>query len=148
MWPQASETVSNRRQSTHITLSYSVRQHRQCWTPPYRLLVRGGGYCWLQTKALCNFPAGRESLGGTTIECQHSQLSGVEDEGEVFALIQQGPHHLQSPTSYACFLGARHERSRGTKPQPKKNRQICLAKTASATCYPLRPANTITSSGR
>ena len=66
----------------------------------------------MQTKALCNLPAGRESLGGTTIECQHSQLSGVEDEGEVFALIQQGPHHLQPHPSDAGIVGLRNERSR------------------------------------
>ena len=28
-----------------------VREHGQCWTPPYRLLVRGGGFCWLQTRS-------------------------------------------------------------------------------------------------
>ena len=29
---------------------HPVREQGQCWTPPYRLLVRGGGFCWLQTR--------------------------------------------------------------------------------------------------
>jgi len=68
----------------------NLREHGQCWTPPYRLLVRGGGFCWLQTRALCK-PARRGSGRSTYIHCQHNQLTGVEEVGQVVAVIQGAP---------------------------------------------------------
>jgi len=105
----------------HVEAGFkNLRGHGQCWTPPYRLLVRGGGFCWLQTKAVCKPASGRENrshsadyTGTQCIECQHSQLSCIEDEGEVLALIQLGPHHLQPSTLDAGIVGPRKERSRG-----------------------------------
>jgi len=65
----------------------NLREHGLCCTPPYRLLVRGGGYCWLQTRASCT-QARRGSSRGQSIVCQHYQMSEVLDRGHILAFIQ------------------------------------------------------------
>jgi len=90
----------------------NLREHGQCWTPPYRLLVRGGGFCWLQTRAVCK-PARRGSGRGTYIQCQHNQLTGVEENGQVLAMIQGAADPPALPRQNVCsdaiIVGRRNE---------------------------------------
>jgi len=75
--------------TSHIQEAFTqLREQGQCQTAPYRLLVKGGGYCWLQTRASCRQPR-RGSGRGPTIQCQHSQLTEVQDTASILASIQQ-----------------------------------------------------------
>lgn len=62
-------------------------EHRLCDTAPYRLLVKGGGYCWIQTSASCSAPR-RGSSKGQTVTCQHSQVTEVQDRDQILATVQ------------------------------------------------------------
>jgi len=112
----------------------NLREQGQCWTPPYRLLVRGGGFCWLQTRALCK-PARRGSGRGTYIQCQHSQLTGVEEKGQVLAMIQGAADPpLPLPTENMCSdaaiaVGRRNETR--TRLDPINKRQEARLKRKS-----------------
>jgi len=90
----------------------NLREQGQCWTPPYRLLVRGGGFCWLQTRAVCK-PARRGSGRGTFIQCEHSQLTGVEENSQVLAMIQGAADPPALPRQNVCpdavIVGRRNE---------------------------------------
>jgi len=116
----------------------NLREQGQCWTPPYRLLVRGGGFCWLQTRAVCK-PARRGSGRGTSIQCEHNQLTGVEEKGQVLATIQgaadPAPPTRQNVFSDAAVVGRRNETR--TRVDPINKRQETRTKRKSlqeATC--------------
>jgi len=83
----------------HVQAAFrNLRDHCLCRTAPYRLLVRGGGYCWIQTRASCSAPQ-RGSSRGQTVICQHTQLTGVEDTHMILASIQMEEAQESSPES-------------------------------------------------
>jgi len=115
----------------------NLREQGQCWTPPYRLLVRGGGFCWLQTRAVCK-PARRGSGRGTFIQCEHNQLTGVEEKGQVLATIQGAadPPARQNVFSDAAVVGRRNEPR--TRLDPINKRQEARIKRKSFQEAPCR----------
>jgi len=67
----------------------------QCETAPYRFLVAGGGWVWIQTRA--NQTVARKgSSKGCTISCTHTAISEVMNKGEVVALVQISPESMEN----------------------------------------------------
>jgi len=64
-----------------------MKEQGLCSTQPYRLLARGGGFSWVQTRASCA-PARRGSGRGQSISCQHFQITGVQEREVIMASIQ------------------------------------------------------------
>merc|ERR1712032_475561 len=64
-----------------------MKEQGLCNTQPYRLLARGGGFSWVQTRASCA-PARRGSGRGQSISCQHFQITGVQEREVIMASIQ------------------------------------------------------------
>ena len=52
----------------------AVREHGQCETLPYRLLVGGGGSVWVVTKASL-ITARRGSNKGNSVLCRHAIIT-------------------------------------------------------------------------
>jgi PAS domain len=51
-----------------------VKEHGQCETLPYRMLVGGGGCVWVQTKAAL-LTARRGSNKGNSVCCKHTIIT-------------------------------------------------------------------------
>lgn len=65
----------------------NLKEHGQCETLPYRLLVGGGGSVWVQTKAAL-VTARRGSNKGNTVCCRHTIITEIENRYEILSLIQ------------------------------------------------------------
>lgn len=65
----------------------NLREQGVCCTRPYRLLVKGGGYCWVQTRASCA-PVRRGSSRHQAISCQHWQVTELQNKHMLLASIQ------------------------------------------------------------
>lgn len=65
----------------------NLREQGQCETPSYRFLVFGGGWVWIKTAATLT-AARRSSNKGQTVNCQHYQITEVEEKDKILALIQ------------------------------------------------------------
>ena len=62
------------RYGTELCFAVAVKEHGQCETLPYRLLVGGGGAVWVQTKATI-VHARRSSNKANSVVCKHAVIT-------------------------------------------------------------------------
>ena len=85
MYRRPSATVSSAQlgwivdSSSKGNFGVAVREQGVCYTRPYRLLAKGGGYCWVETRWVLakDHPACREAT--KYIRCQACFRPGVSD---------------------------------------------------------------------